>query len=156
MPEKNHTQSVKLALTAKARSDQSVARIQSFKLQLADKLRKGILSQSDADQLGLASFCRQAGVGENFLNGPLYKDSLKNDIKLFIARIKASYIEKQKEGHSRLSAEHTQADTEVALNRLKDMLHAARIQLHAKRQIIKSLSQRNSPTVVSLKPKAPP
>ncbi len=144
-----------LLLDAKTRSDDKVALVLAERERLNNLFNAGKLTADEIAELKLGSFCRQAGVGENFLNGDLHKESLKPKIKQFIRQLKKRWEERNDASQGNTAVADSELELETSNTRLKDMLHAARLQLHAQRKIIRSLSEGNSPKVVPLKP-APP
>ncbi|MCM2499300.1 hypothetical protein [Neorhizobium galegae] len=138
-----------LALDAKARSDSSLAKVLAHRAALTTKFQAGKLTPDEVKALGLAKFCRQAGVGENFLNGDKYRDDVKPEIKKFLRDLKKL----AKNGSADLEnagGANDGNDLELRFSRVCDLLHEARLTLHSKRQIIRTLSSGAGPTVVSI------
>ncbi|WP_156387057.1 MULTISPECIES: hypothetical protein [unclassified Rhizobium] len=140
---------------AKARTTGKVALVMAEMARLNKLFDTGKLTRAETAELGLGSFCRQAGVGENFLNGDLHRETLKPRIQNFIKQLKARSVETNDAPLSTTISRDSQEQLSTSNMRLKDMLHSARLHLHAKRQIIKSLSEGHSPKVVPLKPAGP-
>ncbi|NTH25686.1 hypothetical protein G6K83_11445, partial [Agrobacterium rhizogenes] len=115
------------------------------------------LSMREIDELGLARFYQLAGVGKNFLNGKKYRSDIKPEIKAFISSLKdAARTQKAMISGDEGKPNDELANLRIANSRLRDIIHEAKIRLHAKRQMIKSLSTRPSPAVVPLSGKRTP
>jgi hypothetical protein len=141
---------IHLALAAKARSDTSLAKILAHKDNLTAKFQSGRMSVKEVMALGLGEFCRQADVGENLLNGDKYRDDVKPGIKSFIKDLKKLAKERSTDPEQTGSTANPQPDLEVRLSRVCDLLHEARLTLHSKRHIIRTLTSRKGRVVVGI------
>ena len=141
-----------LAAARQRDSNDKLARVEKLRDKIKADAKAGRLSWKYVDQLGLASFCLEAGVSENYLNGKRLREGIKPEIKALIAKLKRQMNEAASEELNPDGAPDTQKlqDLQVQNARLVSMLHAARLQLHSQRQIIKSLRERCAPKVVSL------
>ncbi len=139
-----------LAFKAKARSDSALAKVLAHRETLTAEFESGKLNVEDVEALGLAEFCRQAGVGANFLNGDKYRNDVKLEIKSFLKNLKKlTKALSVRETQDYVSAT-IEDNLEVKFSRLRDQLHEARLSLHAKRKVIRALSSGNRPGVVPI------
>ncbi|MGO7035416.1 hypothetical protein [Rhizobium ruizarguesonis] len=141
---------VQLALEAKARSDSALGKVLAHKKAVTAKFQAGKISLEEVMAFGLGNFCQQAGVGKNFLNGKKYQIDVKPEIKSFIKELKK--LAKERGGGQSKDDVREEAgdDLEAKFGRVCDLLHEARLLLHSKRRIIKTLSSRKGAAVVQI------
>ncbi|MGO7861705.1 hypothetical protein ACC676_08855 [Rhizobium ruizarguesonis] len=147
---------VRLAVARKKVSDEKLRLIYACRDRLTLEFHAGRLSKGEIDQLGLAKFYELAGVGKNFLNGRKYRQAVKPEIKLFIRNLKASTPRSEALHGEEIELRADAEDLHTANQRLRDIIHETRMELHAKRRVIKALSTQSGSTVVSLAEKRPP
>ncbi|MGO6849600.1 hypothetical protein ACCS68_04250 [Rhizobium beringeri] len=143
---------IHLQLIAKKRSDAALSAIQDARDGLTRDFHAGRLTPQDLAALTLGSFCVRAGLGPNFLNGEKYKEHVKPEIKEFIKKLKATAANER--AAPPRGPTYTER-LELSNARLRDQVHAARLLLHEKRSVIRTISRKAEAKVVRLLPQEP-
>jgi hypothetical protein len=77
-----------LAAARQRDSNDKLARVKKLRDKIKADAKAGRLTRKYVNQLGLASFCLEAGVSENYLNGKRLREGIKPEIKALIAKLK--------------------------------------------------------------------
>jgi len=140
-----------LAISGKQRTTESLLAIEELKETLIKELHSGTLLKAlkeDKSYLNLSRFCVRAGLGENFLNGILHKNSLKPTIKEFLQALKRDALAS---GNHPTANEGDSSDAKhlsKILKRTADLLHAETLRANEAEKQLREILASTQPKIV--------
>lgn len=140
-----------LAITGKQRTTESLAAIEELKEKLVKELHSGTLLKTlkeDANYLNLSRFCVRAGLGENFLNGTLHKNSLKPTIKEFLHALKRDALTQRNQPAPNEGDSSDPTQLRKILKRTADLLHAETLRANEAEMQLREILASTRPKIV--------
>ncbi len=140
-----------LAITGKQRTTESLSAIEELKETLIRELHSGALSNAlkeDSGYLNLSRFCVRAGLGGNFLNGTIHKDSLKPSIKKFLIALKREALAPQNLTPPNEEDSSDPEQLRTIFKRTADLLHAETLRANEAEKQLREILASTRPKIV--------
>ncbi len=140
-----------LAITGKQRTTRALSAIEELKETLIRELQSGALSnalKADSGYLNLSRFCVRAGVGENFLNGTIHKNSLKPSIKEFLNALKRDALTPQNQTAPNEEDSGDAEELKKIFKRTADLLHAETLRANEAEKQLREILASTRPKIV--------